>query len=39
MQPWADFADAVRQSGNVIPLWRGTAFLPLWFSNSEELVE
>jgi hypothetical protein len=36
MQSWADFADAVRQSAHVIP---GTAFLPLWFSNSEDLVE
>ena len=39
MQPWAEFADAVRQSGHVIPPWRGIAFLPLWFSNSEDLVE
>ena len=39
MQSWADFADAVRQSGHVIPLRRGAAFLPLWFSNSEDLVE
>jgi hypothetical protein len=29
----------MRQSGHVIPLRRGTPFLPLWFSNSEDLVE